>query len=98
MRKQYSTDIKVKVVLTLLKEEQTITQVASQFGIHVTQLRQWRQTVLEGLPALFDKEKAASLDQVRQLEAEKQTLFAEIGRLSTELTWLKKKSSPSLFA
>jgi transposase-like protein len=98
MRKQYSTDIKVKVVLTLLKEEQTIAQVASQFGIHVTQLRQWRQTVLEGLPALFDKEKTASLDQVRQLEAEKQTLFAEIGRLSTELTWLKKKSSPSLFA
>jgi transposase-like protein len=93
MRKHYAIETKVKAVLELLKEEKTLGQLAAQYEVHVSQLRQWRQTVLTGLPSLFSAEKRVSLAELRQQEEQQQALYAEIGRLTTELTWLKKKGS-----
>ncbi len=91
MRKRYTTAFKVQVVLELLKEEQTINQLAAKHSVHPTQLRDWKKQVLEGLPALFEQ----SPETVRQAatqERERDELFAQIGRLTTRLDWLKKKS------
>jgi transposase-like protein len=43
MRKQYPATFKAKVVLDLLKEEKSLPETAAQYGIHINQLRQWRQ-------------------------------------------------------
>ena len=53
VRKHYGTDLKVKVVLEILKEEKTVTQLASEYKIHYSQLLKWKKQVLEGLPHLF---------------------------------------------
>ncbi|CAB3389567.1 protein of unknown function [Kyrpidia spormannii] len=34
-RKKYDTDFKTKVVLEILKEEKTLSQLASEYGVHV---------------------------------------------------------------
>ena len=34
IRKHYSTDLKVKIVLDILKEEKSVTQLASDYQIH----------------------------------------------------------------
>jgi transposase-like protein len=92
MRKHYTAHQKAQIVLEILKEEQTISQIASAHGIHPTQLRKWKAQAMEGLPSLFSNGSQA----VRAVEAAHERkldeLYAEIGRLTTQLAWLKKKS------
>lgn len=92
MRKRYTAQYKAGVVQEILKEEKTIGQIASEQGIHPNQLTRWKAIALEGLPSLFSKDGKAS--EVKALEHERQVheLYAEIGRLTTQLTWLQKKS------
>jgi len=79
-------------VLEMLKEERTVTQISSEYGIHTSQLYKWKNQALEGLPNLFEEdlktEKALKAKHEKQLK----DLYAEIGRLTTQLNWLKKKS------
>jgi len=90
MRKNYSPQFKAKVVQEILREEKSINQLASEYEVHVTQLRQWKRKVLEGLPGLFRADQDKNED-LRKLETEQERLYAEIGRLTTQLNWLKKK-------
>jgi putative transposase len=89
MRKHYSAAFKAKVVQELLEEEKMIGQLAAEYGVSTKQLGRWKTTALENLPRLFD----ATAEKAQQAhEQQIQELYAEIGRLTTELSWLKKKS------
>jgi len=52
-RKHYATDLKFKIVLEILNEEKSVTQLASDYKIHYSQLLKWKKQALEGLPDLF---------------------------------------------
>ena len=56
-----------------------------------TQLTQWRNLAIKGLPSLFEDEQRALQKERAANEAEREKLFAEIGRLTSELNWLKKR-------
>jgi len=93
MRKQYTAELKAQVVREVLREEKTLGQVASEYGVHPHQVAQWRDKVLAGLPELLsrkgeDKRAAQATTHEKQVHE----LYAEIGRLTTELAWLKKKA------
>jgi transposase len=91
MKKTYTATFKAQVVQELLKETKTLTQLAAEHGIHPNVLREWRTTALAGLPSLFTK--ADTVESVRTTyEQQAEELFAQIGRLTTQLAWLKKKS------
>jgi transposase-like protein len=90
MRKQYSAAFKAKVVQELLKEEKTLAQLASEYAVHPTQLKNWRAVALEGLPGLFEKQDSTTVLQAAH-EQQLTDLYAEIGKLTTQVTWLKKK-------
>lgn len=92
LRKRYSSQQKAQIVLEVLKEEQTLAQIASTYAVHATQLRKWRAQALAGLPRLFDDAQKALRELEAQQAQERQALYAEIGRLTTQLGWLKKKS------
>lgn len=91
MRKQYSASFKAEAVKELMKEEKTISQLASEIGVHPTQLKEWKKIALQGLPELFSRE-----GQIRERSQEQEQrvneLYSEIGRLTTQVNWLKKKS------
>lgn len=91
MRKKYTAQFKAKVVQEILREEQSISQISSEYGVHATQLRKWKRQALEGLPTLFTLEHKGKSNEIQKLEAEQERLYAEIGRLTTQLNWLKKK-------
>ena len=93
MRKQYPPTLKAKIVLELLKEEKSIQELAAQYGIHLTQLRQWRQKALDELPHLFNREKQVSHKELLEKEDLIAKLYEQIGRLTAELNWLQKKWS-----
>jgi putative transposase len=90
MRKQYTAAFKARVVQELLKEEKTLAQIAAEYEVHPTQLKQWRAVALEGLPSLFEKQDSTT-ELKRAHEQERTELYAEIGKLSTQVNWLKKK-------
>lgn len=92
VRKQYPAELKAKIVLEILKEEKSIAQIASEHGIHPSVLNRWRNTAVEKLPYLFTDETKNIENMKSEYEKKIQDLYAEVGRLTTELTWLKKKS------
>ena len=89
MRKHYSAAFKAKVVQELLKEEKTLAQLASAYEVHPTQLKQWRTIALEGLTSLFEKQDSTATLQAAH-EQQLTDLYAEIGKLTTQVAWLKK--------
>ena len=92
MRKQYSAEFKADVILEVLRGEKTLAQIASERGIHPAMIVRWRKAAVEGLPGVFNREECGGAG-VPQAEHDRKVheLYAEIGRLSTELQWLGKK-------
>lgn len=93
MRKTYSPEFKAKVVREVLREDKSLSQVAATHGLHPNLVSQWREQALTGLSSLFSRTKESEwAEQQAAHESEKQELYAEIGRLTTQLSWLKKKA------
>ncbi len=90
MRKQFSATFKAQVVQELLREEKSIAQLAAEFGVHPTQLGKWKALALHGLPSLFEEHSNVGALKTAH-EAQLTALYAEIGRLTTQVAWLKKK-------
>ncbi len=91
MRKHYSVTFKVEAVKELMKEEKTVNQLAAELDVHPTQLKGWKKIALTGLPELFSRAGKAS-EQNKVQEQQVDELYGEIGRLTTQVSWLKKKS------
>jgi transposase len=91
MNKTYSPAFKARLVQELLKETKTIAQLAAEHGIHPNVLSSWKATALQGLPALFERRDSLQAVQTAH-EQQVQDLYAQIGRLTTQVAWLRKKS------
>jgi transposase-like protein len=87
-RKSYTPEFKAKVALEALKEQETLAELGSRFGVHPVVVGQWKKQLREGLSQVFADRRV----QVAQAEAELQAqLYQQIGQLKVELDWLKKK-------
>ena len=96
-RKTYSPSLKAEIVREIWRETRSISQIAAQYGIHPNQLYTWRDQAAAALPDLFTDRAAQTLAEQQAAHAAAcDQLYAEIGRLTTELTWLKKKLPRSL--
>lgn len=94
-RQQYSAEFKFQIVLEVLREERTLNEIATSNQLHPNLVTRWKSEFLEnGAKAIFARDKKA--DEVETMKAafdEKESkLYQEIGQLTTQLTWLKKKS------
>ena len=91
MKKTYTPTFKAQVVQELLKETKTITQLAAEYSVHPNVLREWKVTVLKGMAGLFEKGDSVAAMRIAY-EQQLEDRYAQIGRLTTQVTWLKKKS------
>ncbi len=75
---------KADAIKELMKEEKTISQLATELGVHPTQLKEWKKIALQGLPELFSREGKAG-EQAKAHEQQINELYNEIGRLTTQV-------------
>ena len=88
-RQIHQPGFKAKVALAAVKERQTISEIASHFTVHPTQVHQWKRQLLDGAESLFAPGEAGRRRPADQPDAAE--LYEQIGRLKMELEWLKKK-------
>lgn len=88
-RRRFSASFKTKVVLEALKERETIQALSARFELHPNQISQWKKDFLENADKAFSEK--SEKDEMKALEKEKDELYKQVGRLSMENEWLKKK-------
>ena len=91
-RKCFSSQHKAKVALEAVRSIKTVNEIAQEFGVHPTQVGQWKKELQSQAPSIFDSKRGP-----KQVDpsASSDRLYSEIGRLKMELDWLKKKSGIS---
>jgi transposase len=88
-RRAPQAPFKAKVALAAAKGDKTLGELSRQFGVHPTQISAWKSRLLESVPELFaDRRRKRDQEQVDIDE-----LYEQIGRLTMEVEWLKKKFS-----
>jgi transposase-like protein len=92
MRKTYTSKEKARMVLEVFSGEYTLQEIASINGIHPGLLTRWKTQALNSLPEVFETKSAKKRNEINESEREKDDLYRQIGKLTTQLEWLKKKS------
>ncbi len=88
-RKNYSSKFKKQVALESIKEMKTISELATEYGVHPNQISLWKKQLIEGVEDIFSTKRKRGDNKIAENESK---LYEEIGRLKVELDWLKKKS------
>ncbi len=86
----------MQIVLEALKERH-IGEISSEYGVHVSVVHRWKKELLEGANKVFDTSKSAKVaaQEKRKQEETIDNLYAQVGRLTTQLDWLNKNLAVS---
>lgn len=87
-RRRFSAAFKAEVAIEALKERETLSELCSRYGIHSNLIKRWKQEFVERSAEIFE-----TLPPEQDFEAEKEKLYAKIGKLEMERDWLKKISN-----
>ena len=52
-KRNHSAPFKASVAIEAIKGEQTLSELSTRFGIHPTQIQQWKRQLLEGSKDIF---------------------------------------------
>jgi len=93
-KKQWSPEQKLQIVLEALKEERHIADIASEYGVHHSAIHRWKKELLDSSDKVFNTSKQAKVASMEKQQQEEtiENLYSQVGRLTTQLEWLKKKS------
>lgn len=89
MRKKHDAKFKSKVALAAIRENMTMAEISSKYEVHRVQVQKWKKHGVDGLSSLFLKK---SFNEVAEKEQIIENLYKQIGILTVENDWLKKKS------
>ena len=89
-RKSHTAAVKAQVALAAVKGDKTVSELASVHGVHPTLIHAWKKQLLQNAAELFQSGVKTASTEHEALQAQ---LYEQIGRLKTELDWLKKKAA-----
>lgn len=91
-RTTYSAEFKTKVVLELLSEGQTLSELSAQYSVSPVVLSRWKKEFLERAPEVFKKGPSEAEKELEHKESHIADLERKVGQLTYSVDWLKKKS------
>jgi len=83
-RTHHSAEFKAKVALAAISGLKTLSELASEYKVHPTQITRWKQELVENAPDLFGKGKKKEVNH----DAEVAELHRQIGKLKVENDFL----------
>ena len=94
----YSAKQKTKIVLELLKEKETIAQIATKYKITSQSITKWKKQFLENASIAFEPAKAAQefKNELKLKDGEIEELQKQLGKSVVEKEWLAKKLESSV--
>ena len=95
-RRKFSPEEKAQIVLEILKEEKSILQLASEHEIHPNVLNRWKNEAIQNFSQLFVDDRKGITKMKKEYEHQINELYAEVGKLTTQFTWLKKNLASEL--
>jgi transposase len=86
-RRKFTAGFKAQLAIEALKERETLAELAKRYEVHPNMISKWKQEFIERSSEIFE-----TTPPEDNFEAEREKLFAKIGRLEMERDWLKKIS------
>lgn len=87
-RKKYDSKFKTGVVLDLLSNRQTLSEIAEKYQLHHSIILRWKKEFLENAHQIFEKKPD---EAAKEQETLIESLYQTIGKRDIELEWMKKK-------
>ena len=88
-RTKFKAEFKAKAALEALKGDKSTAELAQIYGVHPTQITQWKKQLLESAPSVFEG-RHAKADHVDVDE-----LYKKIGKLEMERDFLVSRPGAS---
>jgi transposase len=85
-RRKHSPSFKARVALETLKGDETIAELAHRFEVHPSQIRKWKNSLVEGAAGIFGGEQSQKKKDDASLIAQ---LYQQIGQLKVERDFLE---------
>ncbi len=89
-RRTFSPDFKAKVAIEAIKEIKTISELAQMYQVHPNLISLWKKEFLSNAGKVFGTVRDES-EQIKNLKKENDELVHQIGQLTVDNAWLKKK-------
>ena len=92
-KRSFSPEYKAKIVLEILREEHTISEIGTREQISAKQLSNWKKEFLDNAALVFAKGKLERehKHKLDEAEAREEATMAKVGQLTLEVDLLKKK-------
>ena len=87
MKKTFPPEYKVKVALEAIRGLKSMSEIASAYGVHPTQIGFWKNCLIKNASVLFTDKRIKDNKPQDQLIQE---LYRLIGQRDVELEWMKK--------
>jgi len=83
---KYSTQLKTRLVLEVLKEEKTLNEIASTNSINPKNLQNWKKIFLENAEVAMEPAKAVKeyKDEINSLKSKNDEYSKKVGELTLE--------------
>ena len=91
-RRKFTAEFKSKVAMEALQERSTLSELSNRYEVHPNLIVKWKKSLIENGFRLFQESHPEKDGKDKLIE----TLYKEIGSLTMDVNFLKKKLGPYL--
>lgn len=88
-RRRFDAELKAKIALEALREDTSISELATRYEIHPNQIYAWKRRMVDGAAQVFSRTTVRASNPNRELAE----LYATIGKLTVEKSAASRRRS-----